>query len=139
MISLSVECLSIEVYFDNKKIHIHNFHRKYRNQVFHLTPVLKDPVPSIIMGDFNAHNTTWGPDLKPSTSAGLNLATEIDKYPYLVLNYKVRTHNKGSALDLAIFRISLAPHSNFSIHSSFFSDHFGIQVPLTYSSSFLHS
>ena len=84
------------------------------------------------MGEFNAHNTRWGPDLKPSTSAGLNLATEIDKYPYLVLNDKVRTHNKGSALDLAIFHTSLAPqsHDHFSIHSSFFSDHFGIQVVL---------
>ena len=82
------------------------------------------------MGDSNAHNTRWGPDLKPSTSAGLNLATEIDNYPYIVFNDKVRTHNKGSALDLAIFHTSLAPQSHFSIHCSFFSDHLGMQVLL---------
>ena len=127
---LFVERLSIEIYLDNKKFYIHNFHRKYRSQVFHLSPVLKDTVPSIIMGDFNAHNTRWGPDMKPSTSAGLNLRTEIDKYPYIVLNDKVHTHDKGSALDLAIFHTSLAPQSHFSIHCSFFSDHFGIQVLL---------
>ena len=125
---LFVERLSIEIYLDNNKFHIHNFHRKYRSQVFHLSPVLNDSVPSIIMGDFNAHNTRWGSDMKPSTSAGLNLATEIDKYPCIVLNDKVRTHNKGSALDLAIFHTSLAPQSHLSRHCSFFSDHFGIHI-----------
>ena len=31
------------------------------------------------MGDFNAHNTRWGPQFKPTTTAGRNLATDIDK------------------------------------------------------------
>ena len=116
-----VELLSIEVYFDNKKYHSHNIHRKYRIETFCLSPILKDPISSIIMGDFNAHNTT---------TAGRNLATDIDKYPYIIFNDKVRTHSGGSALDLAVFHVSLAPQAHFSIHNSFFSDHLAIQVLL---------
>ena len=127
-----VERLSIEIYLDGKQFHLHNIHRKYCREVFSLTPILKDSdgISSIIMGDFNAHNTRWGPSYKSTTKAGRDLSDEIDKYSYIVLNNKVRTHSQGSALDLAIFPTSLAAQSNFSIHNSFFSDHFAIQVLL---------
>ena len=131
-LGLSVERLSIEIYLDGKQFYLHNIHRKYRANLFTLTPILKDSngISSIIMGDFNAHNTRWGPSYKPTTKAGRDLSNEIDDYPYIVLNNKVRTHNQGSALDLAIFPTSLAAQTNFSIHNSFFSDHFAIQVLL---------
>ena len=104
-LGLSVERLSIVIYLDGKQFHLHNIHRKYRENLFSLTPILKDSngISSIIMGDFNAHNTRWGPSYKATTKAGRDFSNEIDECSYIVLNNKVRTHSQGSALDLAIF------------------------------------
>ena len=131
-LGLSVERLSIEIYLDGQQFHLHNIRRIYHGELFSLTPILKDSngISSIIMGDFNAHNTRWGPSYKATTKAGRDLSNEINEYSYIVLNNKVRTHSQGSALDLAIFPTSLAAQSNFFIHNSFFGDHFAIQVLL---------
>ena len=59
-----------------------------------------------------------GPQFKATTTAGKTIAHDVDKYPYVVLNNNVRTHSQGSALDLAIFHVSLVAQSEFSIHSS---------------------
>ena len=127
----TTETLSTKIHLQSGPYIFHNVHRRRAQHPFHLTPLIELPLPSIVIGDFNAHNPRWGPPTPPVTTSGRNLAEELDLLnDYVCINHQVPTHERGSALDLAILHTSLAGIAEWSLHGTLHSDHSAIQVVL---------
>ncbi|GBO16986.1 putative RNA-directed DNA polymerase from transposon X-element [Araneus ventricosus] len=93
------------------------------------------PVPFIILGDFNGHNTLWGS--VDTTARGRQVEKLLDDHFLCLLNNCSFTHFHPATktfhtIDLAICSPSLAPYWDFSVSDDLFnSDHF--PIILTYS------
>ncbi|GBM11526.1 hypothetical protein AVEN_240664-1 [Araneus ventricosus] len=93
------------------------------------------PVPFIILGDFNGHNTLWGS--VDTNARGRQVEKLLDDHSLCLLNNSSFTHFHPATktfhtLDLAICSPSLAPYWDFSVSDDLFnSDHF--PIILTYS------
>ncbi|GBN76311.1 putative RNA-directed DNA polymerase from transposon X-element, partial [Araneus ventricosus] len=93
------------------------------------------PVPFIILGDFNGHNTLWGS--VDTNARGRQVEKLLDGHSLCLLNNSSFTHFHPATktfhtLDLAICSSSLAPYWDFSVSDDLFnSDHF--PIILTYS------
>ena len=86
------------------------------------------PPPLLLLGDFNAHSTSWG--CNDTNTRGRLLERFIDDETLCVLNTGMRTHftlpsGQTSALDLSIVSPQLAHLFTWSVHEEpLGSDHF---------------
>ena len=89
-------------------LNIHNFHRKYRNQVFHLNPVLKDLVPSIIMGDSDRVSEKVGEPVAAGFDKFLRdswYTSEMDKLSKLYPRIENMAGLKVPKLDMEVYQL----------------------------------
>ncbi|GFW15706.1 probable RNA-directed DNA polymerase from transposon X-element [Trichonephila clavipes] len=86
------------------------------------------PVPFVILGDFNGHNTLWGS--AKTNPRGRQIEQVLSDHCLCLLNHEEPTYfheptRSFHTLDLAICSPSLLPHLNLSIEKDLYnSDHF---------------
>lgn len=83
--------------------------------------VNKLPTPFLLLGDFNARDSSWGdPQKSPNCHNGRVVRVLLDGEPLVVLNddvatYRSRTNQGESAIDLSICSANAAIATNWSI------------------------
>jgi hypothetical protein len=101
---------------------------------FDIAPMLGfSDADSIILGNFNAHNTVWfsAPACSQDTVRGGSMVSAVDSSPFDVLNLDAATclpaNGTPSSLDVSLISAHLAPVVTWSENANLNSDH----LPLT--------
>ena len=97
-----------------------------------ITPLLTN-VDSLIMGDFNAHDSLWSSTI--SDTRGSTLAAEINNSTYGVLNNDNQTRLPGNnqqptSPDITLASMPILPYASWEVKTTFGSDHLPILISL---------
>lgn len=135
-----LEWQAIQIYHENKPIHIINIYspgsmRKISKT--ELDNIISMFSPSaIICGDFNSHNPLWDAKCKHSDDRGNTVQAWLEEHNLVFLNDGEGTRidfvtGNTSAIDLTITTPDLAPKSSWNvIPDTLGSDHFAIMTEL---------
>ncbi|GFY61509.1 putative RNA-directed DNA polymerase from transposon BS [Trichonephila inaurata madagascariensis] len=127
-----LEYLGITVLSKNRTITIKNLYYPPNSQ--HLETNMMEGLfddDTIILGDFNAKNTTWGSTI--TNARGLELSNLVNDKAFLCLNdgtHTFRSNNYGSTdvLSLTFISSGLFPYSSWRVLDNIGSDHLPILV-----------
>ncbi|GFU83848.1 RNA-directed DNA polymerase from mobile element jockey [Trichonephila clavipes] len=134
MTPLDLEYLRITVHSKDHTITIKNLYHPPNSQHFDtnmMEGLFNDN--TIILGDFNAKNTTWGSTI--TNARGLELSNLVNDKAFLCLNdgtHTFRSSSYGSTdvLDLTFISPGLFPYSSWRVLDNIGSDHLPILVEI---------
>ena len=118
--SEGTELLTVKVWIDKKPTLLHNIYRVRGETSF--TEILAGRLPSILAGDFNAHNTLW---CRSTDGPGRTLLDQIENAnTYAIMNKpQIPTTKYNTTIDLTIVHTSIAYISEWAIYDDLISDH----------------
>ncbi len=114
------------------KIRIINIYKSNHisSKLINFKPLANSNIPIIICGDFNARHTLWDPI--ETNKHGIDLVHHLDDIGFLhVLNTRIPTFEKGSALDLTLVSNSIAPLCQWDTSDVLLSDHHAVEVTIS--------
>ena len=123
-----IEYQEIKIFLQNQQINLLNFYISPTTTIDYtnLETLFKNHTKSLIIGDFNAHNTIWGST--HTDARGKTIETLIDQNNLILLNTGQPTHFQSNAnpsvLDLSISTINISSKIHWNIcNNSMGSDH----------------
>lgn len=133
----SIEYQGVTISLQHNEYHIFNIYRprdSAKLKIDHIFAIANDS-PSILCGDFNAHNPLWNNPTNASTAktctTGHYLQNLLQEFSNVsLLNSKDTIHLCGGVLDLTFVTSSLLPSTKWSLHPFLASDHFAVTTTI---------